>query len=126
MAHAINPGCGCAVCSQKGPRPLAERFWEKVEKTEFCWLWHGSLHPKGYGQLTMRVDGKTVGRRAHHVAWELAYGSRPKGLNICHHCDVRNCVRPSHLFAGTQKENIQDMIRKGRHRTRRQGASLGV
>jgi hypothetical protein len=92
-------------------RPLAERFWERVEKTDKCWLWAGVLYPNGYGQIGrgMRGGGHAL---AHRVSWELAYG--PTSLKVLHHCDVKYCVRPSHLFIGTQKDNIDDCIAKGR------------
>jgi hypothetical protein len=51
---------------------------------------------------------------AHHVSWELAYGAIPDGLNVLHQCDVRLCVRPEHLFLGTQLENVRDRDAKGR------------
>lgn len=91
-----------------------ERFWTKVRKTKSgCWLWKGALYSNGYGVFSL--DGKMTG--AHRASWVLTFGSIPKGLCVCHTCDVRNCVRPSHLFLGTQKDNIHDCIRKRRFST---------
>lgn len=90
---------------------LEERFWNLVEKTDSCWLWKGSKVPKGYG--TFRFNNKNY--RAHRVSWQLAHG--PIGDNeICvlHKCDNPNCVRPDHLFLGTNKDNTNDMLLKGR------------
>ena len=89
--------------------PISERFWAKVEKTDHCWLWTGVLS-RGYGQIS---DSPRM-RQAHRVSWELAFGPIPLGLFICHACDVKNCVRPDHLFLGTAADNSSDMKRKGR------------
>ena len=70
----------------------------------------GSLAGMGYGRL--KINGKSV--RATKVCWELVIGEVPKGINICHHCDNPRCVNPDHLFLGSQKENMRDMITKGR------------
>lgn len=70
-----------------------------------CWLWTGNL-THGYAAL-----GK---KRIHRLMWEREHGPIPQGLYVCHKCDVPLCVNPSHLFLGTQKDNIQDMIQKGR------------
>lgn len=93
-------------------RPLTERFWEKVnirEKDE-CWHWNASLRSTGYGQFQMN----DTMYKSHRVAWELTNGPIPKGMFVCHTCDQRTCCNPSHLFLGSPKDNIMDMIAKGR------------
>lgn len=86
-------------------------FWCRVDKTNDCWLWSGTLTDTGYGH--MWYLGKR--ERCHRISYKLSFGEIPKGLLVCHHCDVRNCVNPSHLFLGTKKDNAHDMVVKGRH-----------
>lgn len=93
--------------------PLTERFWRAVEKAEGdgCWLWAGSLNTWGYGQIRDEA-GKYQG--AHRVSWRLAFGPVPQGMSVLHRCDNTRCVRPDHLFLGTQQENVRDRNTKGR------------
>jgi len=98
--------------------PLHERFWSKVQKTDQCWLWTGAKTNGGYGKI--RING--TNRPAPRVAWEFENGSLPIGYEICHHCDNPSCVRPDHLFAGTRKDNVQDMIQKGRRSSSAHGS----
>jgi HNH endonuclease len=98
--------------------PLEQRFWQKVDKSGDCWLWTGAT----VGNRSVRYGNISRGRkgdgliRAHRVSWELHFGPIPLGLKVLHHCDVGLCVRPEHLFLGTQKANVDDMIAKGRDR----------
>ncbi len=84
-------------------------FWDKIDKSEDCWLWMGSKS-KGYGRIW--VEGKQTG--AHQYSYMLHHGPIPAGLCVCHSCDTRDCVNPDHLFLGTHKDNMDDMRRKGR------------
>jgi hypothetical protein len=76
-----------------------------------CLLWTGAINSGGYGTASFKYD--TV--RMHRAAWIVANGvDVPKGMLVCHVCDVRNCVEPSHLFIGTRLDNLRDAQRKGR------------
>lgn len=90
---------------------IAARFEKKVEKTDGCWLWRGSIINGGYGM--MLADGKN--ELAHRISYRLHKGEIPEGMLVLHKCDVRHCVKPDHLFAGTQVDNMKDMVDKGRH-----------
>lgn len=90
---------------------VKDRFWAKVRVAPGCWEWAAAKNGKGYGRIY--AWGKQ--QSAHRVSYALAYGPIPLGLFVLHHCDNPGCVNPNHLFLGTQKDNIHDMLRKGRH-----------
>jgi hypothetical protein len=99
-------------CRHIPRRTPADRFWARVIKTDGCWLWRGT-HTRGYGIFS--VNQTPIG--AHRFSYELAHGSIPEGMFICHTCDNPGCVNPAHLWAGTHQENVTDMITKGRNYT---------
>lgn len=88
-------------------KSTAERFWEKVEKTDTCWLWTGAKDSGGYGQIR-NAEGVVV--KAHRLSLELAARPLPPGgvgseLVTDHLCRVRHCVRPDHLEIVTRQTN---------------------
>lgn len=104
-------------------RTSIERFWTKVNKDGpipahmphlgKCWIWIGYIKKKGYGVFYDHNHKKTNAHR-----WIYANLNNLELTTtdfICHHCDVRNCVNPSHLFLGDNKANMEDRSRKGRH-----------
>lgn len=108
---------GGKYCSQqcyhhRTGETIASRFWSSVLKTDTCWLWQGKITGRGYGRFALGDTGKF---QAHRFAYELTYGPILPGLFCLHHCDVRTCVRPDHLFLGTQGDNMRDMVQKQRH-----------
>lgn len=102
----------------------AESFWSRVLKldgVDACWEWQGGL-VFGYGNVSF--GNRTF--RAHRIAWVLTHGKIPRGLVVCHRCDNRKCVRPSHLFVGTQLDNIRDRDAKGRRSDVRRGEASNL
>jgi hypothetical protein len=99
------------------PRPsLHERFVKHIRgAADGCIVWVGHRLPTGYGLMTIRVQSGVYRRRyAHRMAWELFVGQIPPGLFVLHRCDNPPCVKPEHLFLGTQADNLQDASSKGR------------
>lgn len=87
-------------------RPAEERFWEKIEKTATCWIWHGNLGQAGYGRIK-------IGRRnvaVHRLAYSLLVGPIPEGHEIDHvkarGCTSRACVNPAHLEPVPHRVNL--------------------
>lgn len=102
-----------------GGKPLSERFWAMVDKTPTCWNYTGAKTEFGYGYIGRggKHGGATV---THRVSWVLHHGEIPSGIQVLHKCDNPKCVRPDHLFLGTQKDNMQDASKKGRCRNGRE------
>lgn len=88
-------------------------FWSKVRKGQGCWEWVAGKTKSGYGQLQARKIQKQP-MLAHRVSWQIEHGPIAGGLHVLHRCDNPACVRPSHLFLGTQVDNNDDRDKKGR------------
>jgi hypothetical protein len=91
---------------------MIDRFWSKVDRKgpEECWPWLAGKSPSGYGSFSIKLRGF----RAHRVAYELEIGPIPEGLIVRHKCDNPACCNPNHLEVGTNRDNTQDAIRRGR------------
>jgi len=114
----------CDLICRKAFHSISNRFWKKVDKSDGqgpkgqCWQWIASKDTCGYGLLKPTS--------AHRVSWEIHNGPIPDSLSVLHRCDNPPCVRPEHLFLGTQKDNMQDRLAKGRYRgTDGQASSKG-
>lgn len=97
--------------NQIGSELTTKRFMKSVspEPMSGCWIWTGAMQ-NAYGKI--RVMMKDV--RAHRASWEIHKGPIPNGVCVLHACDTPLCVNPSHLFLGTQTENMDDRQKKGR------------
>lgn len=115
-------------------KSIEQRFWSRVAvmSDQECWEWQGTLKrpcPTNrrilpYGQFGFRDNGKIKTISAHRFSYALRYGPIPKGACVLHSCDNPKCVNPRHLFLGTQKDNVQDTIKKGRAKPPKSNARL--
>jgi hypothetical protein len=113
-----------AVSAESIILPASEQYRAVIERRLLdgikrspsgCWLWQKARNPKGYGQIGVRLAKWSYARQlTHRVAYVLFCGPVPAGLRVLHGCDMPSCCRPDHLFVGTDKDNTDDMIAKGR------------
>jgi len=99
---------------------VKERFEDKVMPiTETgCHIWTAGVDTSGYAMIS--IKGRSV--KASRVSYEMYVGEIPKGYGyhgtcVLHKCDNRLCVNPDHLFLGSQKDNVLDMVKKNRQAT---------
>lgn len=106
--------CSNTVAWQGKPRTrLEDRFWQSVDKSGDCWIWTGSRHSCGYGQIATKAQKPIT---THRLSYIIHNGPIPSGMVIRHTCDNPPCVRPDHLVLGTHADNVADKVAKKRHR----------
>ena len=117
---------GRAVASPHGNRPRvvtlrmggyryrddAERIERNTERDGDCLVWTSTRRPDGYGVVNVR--GRVV--RAHRLAWEIVHGPIPDGLDVLHGCDNPPCCAIEHLRLGSDQDNTDDKMERGRQR----------
>jgi hypothetical protein len=92
---------------------MNQRFWSKTTASgNGCIEWLGASLKAGYGLF--KIAGTRQNILAHRYAYEEKFGPVPYGMYVCHRCDNPRCVNQDHLFLGTPKDNVQDMIQKDR------------
>jgi hypothetical protein len=97
------------------PKNVLERLWAQStgNADDECWEMHGKDRCRG-GHKRIRLDDKKR-MQVHRLAWEAYHAEPiPDGLLVCHHCDNPSCFNPHHLFLGTNQDNMDDRIAKGR------------
>ena len=110
------------VAEFAGTTGLVE-FWSKVRRGDGCWEWTGALSLKGYGKVWLQKGHGAQKRRrvvlfAHRVAWFLTHQEDPARL-VLHRCDNKRCVRPDHLYVGTNADNMRDASVRQHKRSRK-------
>lgn len=96
---------------------IAKRALSRCRREGPCLIYLGGTDKDGYPKTTTSVKGVRVDLRLHRVVLEYKMGRRlPVGRLACHRCDRASCLEPSHLFSGNAATNMQDKVKKGRHR----------
>ena len=90
-------------------RPVKERLLEKTVKTSSCCLFNGASLRSGYGCIS--IDDKTY--TTHRVSWNIFNGEIPLGFEVCHKCNIKKCINPSHLYLASRRKNSLDAVRDG-------------
>lgn len=97
-----------------GPKPISPevRFFRHIitEPSTGCWLWTGQMMKSGYGQFGIAAH---VSDGAHRYSWRIHRGDIPQGMFVRHHCNVKLCVNPNHLYLATPKKNSMDAAKDG-------------
>jgi hypothetical protein len=94
--------------------PAADRVRRRLVRDGDCLVWTGATFRYGYGNIRVRKDGRWRNQGTHVVIWEEAHGPLPEGQIVRHTCDNPPCCNLSHLAAGTQADNLNDAVQRGR------------
>lgn len=94
------------------------RVWSRVQigAPDECWKWHGQKFGDGYGMAKYKTPSGQKTEPAHRAVYRIVHGSLPSKIFVCHRCDNRSCCNPAHLWQGSNLDNMQDMVNKGRSR----------
>jgi hypothetical protein len=106
--------CGSACYHRATEKPLAQKLWGKVLKTPKCWVFTGRRNTHGYGRLVISAGRRGPEIYTHRLSWELHFGPIPDDKHVLHRCDNPPCVRPEHLYLGTDEDNRRDAVERGR------------
>lgn len=93
---------------------MIEVIMSRLARVGECEVYQGTKSRKGYG----RIEALGKAHAVHRAVWSWSHGPIPDGMLVCHHCDNPSCVRLEHLFLATNDENMADMLRKGRAKSR--------
>src|SRR6185369_1572826 len=99
----LTRACYWTHVDKNGPIP------PKCKELGQCWPWKASLTKKGYGRMLRLIDGKRKQILAHRVGYAIQRGPIPENMRVLHHCDNRACQRGSHMYLGTDAENMRDL-----------------
>ncbi len=106
------------MAARRNVLPLQDRLLDKVriDPVRRCWIFTGHIMKDRYGKPSYGQIG--IGNKklalVHKVSYEMFCGPVPAGIQVCHKCDVRQCLNPTHLFLGTNTDNVKDALSKGR------------
>lgn len=95
------------------PNTKCDLLSKYIISSDGCWIYTGSTNQAGYGQF--RVNGYLY--RTHRLSWEIHNGPIPAQMKVLHHCDNPKCMNPTHLFLGSQQDNVNDCKFKGRFKS---------
>lgn len=114
-------GCDYPIC-KLGVDLSKEEYFDHTKKRLLlkrsidneCWIWTGNKNNKGYGFISWGQGIEKKKQVVSRIAYTIWKGEIPEGLMVCHSCDNRSCFNPDHLWIGTQFDNMQDCVKKGR------------